>query len=197
MDWGRFKNIDLILSAGDLKPQYLSFIVTLIKAPLFYIHGNHDESYNEFPPEGCDSIDGRIISIKRKDVQNESIFKFKKYGSDEYINILGLGGSKRYKYGDHQYSEKEMEKRIKKLWFSFWRKKKIDIVLAHSPILGYGDGNDFVHSGYECFRHLVKKYSPKYFIYGHQHLTYLGGKRTLELDTTHLINAYGYYIIKI
>ena len=40
---GRLKEYDLILSAGDLKAAYLSFIVTMARAPLLYIHGNHDQ----------------------------------------------------------------------------------------------------------------------------------------------------------
>lgn len=47
----RFADIDLIISCGDLKAEYLSFLVTLIKAPLFYVHGNHDERYLKNPPE--------------------------------------------------------------------------------------------------------------------------------------------------
>ena len=39
---GRLDGIDLILSAGDLKPEYLEFLVTMGRAPLLYIHGNHD-----------------------------------------------------------------------------------------------------------------------------------------------------------
>ncbi|MBR5094957.1 MAG: metallophosphoesterase, partial [Oscillospiraceae bacterium] len=51
---GKLDGIDLILSAGDLKADYLSFLVTMGRAPLLYVHGNHDGSYERFPPEGCD-----------------------------------------------------------------------------------------------------------------------------------------------
>ena len=43
LDRHRLGEIDLILSCGDLKPQYLSFIVTFARAPLLYVHGNHDD----------------------------------------------------------------------------------------------------------------------------------------------------------
>jgi len=42
---GRLAGIDLILSAGDLKPEYLSFLVTMANRPLLYVHGNHDAVY--------------------------------------------------------------------------------------------------------------------------------------------------------
>ena len=36
---GVLSEYDLILSAGDLKASYLSFLVTMARAPLLYVHG--------------------------------------------------------------------------------------------------------------------------------------------------------------
>ena len=88
---GDLDTFDLILSAGDLPPQYLSFLVTLARCPVFYVHGNHDDCYRDTPPEGCVCIDGKIVEF-------------------DGIRILGLGGSARYKQGVNQYTEKEMSK---------------------------------------------------------------------------------------
>ena len=41
---GRLKEYDLILASGDLKADYLSFLVTMARAPVLYVHGNHDTS---------------------------------------------------------------------------------------------------------------------------------------------------------
>ena len=49
---GRLDGIDLILSCGDLKSNYLSFLVTMGRAPRLYVHGNHDALYRKHPPEG-------------------------------------------------------------------------------------------------------------------------------------------------
>ena len=65
--------------------------------PVLYIHGNHDDKYEMTPPEGCICVDDDLY------VYNG-------------IRILGLGGSMRYRYGTHQYTEKEMRTRIRKLW---------------------------------------------------------------------------------
>ena len=48
---GRLKEYDLILSSGDLKAAYLSFIVTMARAPLMYVPGNHDTGYATKEPE--------------------------------------------------------------------------------------------------------------------------------------------------
>ena len=47
------QGIDVIISCGDLKPEYLSFLVTMIPAPLIFVRGNHDTRYEQNPPEGC------------------------------------------------------------------------------------------------------------------------------------------------
>ena len=91
---GRFDGIDLVISCGDLKPHYLSFIATYTKAPVLYVHGNHDECYIDTPPDGCVCID-------------DTIYEF------NGVRILGLGGCMQYNYGTIQYTEKQMTRRVK------------------------------------------------------------------------------------
>ena len=57
---GKLKGYDLILSCGDLKAEYLSFLVTMAKCPVLYVHGNHDGNYETRPPEGCDCIEDKL-----------------------------------------------------------------------------------------------------------------------------------------
>ncbi|MEL3900248.1 MAG: metallophosphoesterase, partial [Treponema phagedenis] len=44
---GRYADIDLIISAGDLPMEYLEFIVSSLNKPLLFVFGNHN--LNEFP----------------------------------------------------------------------------------------------------------------------------------------------------
>ena len=60
---GRLSDYGLILSCGDLKPEYLSFLVTMARAPLLYVHGNHDDCYEKKPPEGCLCADGKVVLV--------------------------------------------------------------------------------------------------------------------------------------
>ena len=53
---GRLSPYDLMLSCGDLNPRYLSFLVTMGRARLLYVHGNHDIGYAKTPTEGCECI---------------------------------------------------------------------------------------------------------------------------------------------
>ena len=107
---GRLEGIDMILSCGDLKQEYLEFLVTMSNRPCYYVPGNHDKGYAAFPPEGCECVDDRIV-----DVQG--------------LRILGLGGCIRYNQGPFQYTEKEMMRRIRKLRWKLWRAGGVDIIL--------------------------------------------------------------------
>ena len=61
---GRLDGIDAILSCGDLSSKYLSFLVTMSGKPLLYVHGNHDKTYEQHPPEGCECAEDRIINLQ-------------------------------------------------------------------------------------------------------------------------------------
>ena len=62
-DESKLKGFDLILSAGDLPPEYLSFLVTFANCPLLYVHGNHDAKYQEKEVSDTDLAN---ISIQRR-----------------------------------------------------------------------------------------------------------------------------------
>ncbi len=173
----RFKDVDLIISCGDLKASYLSFLVTMINVPLLYVHGNHNTSYLKNAPEGCENIDGRLVTFNN-------------------IKILGLGGSQKYNNGYFQYTDNQMVRRINKLTPSLWWNGGFDILVSHSPAYGLGDGNDFCHRGFRAFNYLLDKYSPKYHFHGHQHLSYARNSRIINYNSTTIINGYEYVIIE-
>ena len=108
---GKLEGIDLIISCGDLNPDYLQFLATFAHAPILYVHGNHDDYYQDHPPDGCICIEDKIYV-------------------HEGIRILGLGGSLRYKPGIHQYDQKEMRGRVKRLWFQLKKCGGFDILVT-------------------------------------------------------------------
>lgn len=176
---GRLKDYDLILACGDLHANYLSFIVTMARAPVLYVHGNHDVSYAFNPPEGCDCIDDDLVVYKG-------------------LRILGLGGCYKYRPGPHQYTEWEMQKRIRKLRWKLWRHKGVDIVITHAPPRGIGDMDDVAHRGFMAFRELIDRYHPQYLLHGHVHLRYSTDKtREREYHGTQVINVSERYDLEI
>ena len=177
---GRLAGIDLILSAGDLKPEYLSFLVTMANRPLLYVHGNHDVVYQKRPPEGCDCIDDKLVTVNG-------------------LRILGLGGARMYNGGPYQYTEKQMERRIRRLRWKLHRSKGVDIVLTHAPPAGYGDAEDIAHRGFEAFLPLMDRYQPSYLIHGHVHKSYSVHtfSREAQYASTTVLNGAGRTILEI
>ena len=176
---GRLEGIDMILSCGDLKQEYLEFLVTMLNVPCLYVRGNHDKGYAAFPPEGCECVDDRIV-----DVQG--------------LRILGLGGCIRYNQGPFQYTEKEMMRRIRKLRWKLWRAGGVDIILTHAPPHGYGDAPDRAHLGFSCFLPLIEKYRPMYLFHGHVHPNYgYGLPKSQQYADTIIMNTVGWQILDI
>jgi predicted phosphodiesterase len=183
-DENAFKGVDLVISCGDLKSEYLSFLVTMINVPLYYVHGNHDTGYAQNPPDGCDSIEDALVTYKG-------------------LRILGLGGSMKYNerpcYSQPpwQYTEKQMAKRIKKLGMKLRQSKGFDILVTHAPAKGIGDSSDLCHTGFSCFVPLLQKYKPRLMIHGHMHLNYGRAPRSIEFEGTRIVDACGYHFIDI
>lgn len=175
---GRLKGIDLILSAGDLDAEYLSFLVTMANRPLLYVHGNHDGGYAQRPPEGCQCIDGKLVTVGG-------------------LRILGLGGSALYNGGPHQYTERQMRWRIHRLRLKLALTGGVDIVLTHAPVRGFGDEDNMTHRGFEAFLPLLDQYQPRYLVHGHIHQRYGANRpRCYQYNETTIVNATGRYILE-
>ena len=84
---GCLREYDLMLSCGDLKAEYLTFLATLGRSPLLYVRGNHDDNYESRPPEGCECIEDKLVTVGG-------------------LRIVGLGGSPLYSGGRNQYTER-------------------------------------------------------------------------------------------
>ena len=178
-DKSYFKDIDLILSAGDLKASYLTFLVTMTNLPVVYIPGNHDKPYLKEPPEGCIDCDGKLKVVKG-------------------LRIVGLGGSMKYNNQPFQYSQSQMRRRVHKLLIPIILHGGFDILLTHAPAFDLGDSEDIAHRGFRAFRTLLDKFSPLLMVHGHVHMNYgYKTKRETKYNDTTIVNAYDRYIITI
>ena len=175
---GRLDGFDLILSCGDLHPEYLEFLVTMAHCPLFYVHGNHDDRYSR-EPEGCICVEDKVFTYRG-------------------LRIVGLGGSYRYRDGKYMYTEQEMKRRIFRLGYTLRRRGGFDILLTHAPMHGLNDLDDLPHRGFNCFRKLLDRWEPAYFIHGHVHRNY-GAKipQRCTYGDTLVINAFEHCVIEL
>jgi Icc-related predicted phosphoesterase len=175
----RFAGIDLVVSCGDLPPEYLSSLAAALRVPCFYVKGNHDIRYESKPPLGCTDLHEKLIRV-------------------EGIRLLGLEGCRWYNGGPQQYSERDMKKMIRGLRPRLWVGKGLDIVFTHAPPRHIHDEEDLCHRGFRTFRWLIDKYSPRYFIHGHIHALFTEpSQRITTVNKTKVVNSYGYCILDI
>ncbi len=185
----RMKDVDIIVSCGDLPNYYLEFVVSMLNKPLFYVFGNHHKKiiYSDIGekkggPEGCINVDNRIIRYKN-------------------ILIGGLEGSMRYSGKNYQYTDFQMCMKINrmkpKLYFNkIFKKRYIDILITHAPPYKIHDEKDLCHRGFKCFNNFINNYRPRYLIHGHIHIYGLENNWMTEVNGTRVVNAYGFKILE-
>ena len=198
----RFKEIDLILSSGDLRFKYYDYILTNLNKQLLFVFGNHNLigithfkkrfagwndynklTYDTFEIYGGTHVGGKVIKIKN-------------------LIIAGLGGSMRYNNGLNQYSERCMFFNILRLipallWNRIFYGRYLDILVTHAPPFGIHDKPDLCHMGFKVFIWFMKKFKPKYLVHGHVHLYDNGASRRTRYRDTTVVNAYNHTIIEI
>jgi len=185
----RFGDVDLVLGCGDLPYDYLEFVVTMLAAPVLYVHGNHDKMrilredgwHEQTGPGGCINLEGRVVSCKG-------------------LLIAGLGGSMRYRPdGQFQYTERQMAGRLlrlaPRLQWNRWRYgRAVDILVTHAPPRGVHDASDLCHTGFRTFREFIQRYQPRYVVHGHVDPMGLA-PRVSQVGRTTVVNAFGYRLI--
>jgi uncharacterized protein len=199
--------VDLAISCGDLRGDYLSYLVTVLGVPLLYVAGNHDTRYRTNPPDGCDNIDGKLV----------------KFGN---LRIAGLSGCLRYNGGpdEYQFSERQMRWRVRRLAPAIWRAGGLDIMVSHAaPVrcpftprlchqpAGVGrpcvhpeltnhplfcpEATDPCHRSITSFNAAIMRWKPPYWLHGHNHIEYGRVPRLWWVGDTQVINADGHIVL--
>lgn len=193
----RLADVALILAAGDLPGAYLEFLVDLLNVPLYFVFGNHGEELVREEdralrlPLGCINLDGRAVRHRWN----------REPGSSPWL-LAGLGGSRRYRPGPHQYTESEMRRRIlglvpSLLWNRLRWGRYLDVLLTHAPPWGIQDGPDPPHRGFRSFLWFMERFRPRYLVHGH----YDAYDRRVPIQTrygaTDVVNATGSYLLEV
>jgi len=175
----RFKGVDLVLSCGDLPPEYLSTVQESLAVPLFYVKGNHDIRYETAPPRGCMNLHRRLLRFKG-------------------FRIMGLEGSRWYNGGPNQYHESQMRYMIWLMMPSIWLNRGVDLIISHAPPRHIQDAEDPCHQGFDCFVTLIKRCEPRYFVHGHIHRLFSDdSQRTTQVGRTQVTNTVGYHLFEV
>ena len=154
----RIGAVDLVIGAGDLEPDYLSFVTDAFDAPLRYIRGNHDvgsawsATRRTLLPEPMP--DGRVIV-------------------EDGLRLLGFSGSPIYSDGPMQVSALGMWARVIRSSSAAQRAKPV-LVVSHAPPRDMNDDDDRAHRGFTAFRWLVDRLAPPLWLHGHTALVRRG-----------------------
>lgn len=196
----RFRDVDMVLSAGDLNMNYLGFISSILNKPLLFVFGNHNlKHYQRFKHS--------LSSSNDDDVPEYAANYFgSTYIGDRVVRVKGLiiagmGGSIRYNDGENQYTDRQMTwkliRLIPRLVFNkVFFGRYLDILLTHSPPRFLGDREDPTHRGFTSFLWFMRWFSPRYLLHGHVHLYDPNEARERSYYRTTLINVYDHYVLK-
>jgi len=171
--------VDLVISCGDLPPEYLGFLRHTLQKPVYYVRGNHDIRYDGRPPDGCLNIHGRIV----------------RHGP---LRILGLEGSRWYNDGPIQYTEEQMRYLVWRLRPLIWWKGGLNMIVTHAPPRYIHDAEERCHRGFKIYRKLIQWYAPQFFLHGHIHALFEDDtERITWVGRTRVVNCYGYCRLEI
>ena len=176
----------MILACGDLPSYYLEYLLNSLNVPLYYVPGNHDEELHlKKKPfaSGCESIDERVIA-----------FKGWLFG--------GLGGAFHYRNGKYLYTEKQMQRKVRRMiprmaLNKIKYKRYLDILITHAPPFGIHDEQTLAHRGFKEFLKFMKRYRPAYLIHGHTAPDAENEMATSHYLSTRIMNTNNYRILDI
>ncbi|MGB9777198.1 MAG: metallophosphoesterase [Anaerolineae bacterium] len=184
----RFGDVDLLLSCGDLPYSYLEYVVTLLGAPAFYVHGNHDQPEDLgrgtllTEPRGWVNLDRRTVRVGP-------------------LLLAGLEGALRYRpNAPFQYTEWEMRWKVVRLLPALLLNRMrygryLDILVTHAPPLGIHNDVDLPHRGFAVFRWLMERFRPRYLLHGHKHVYKPQATRTRYRETV-VVNVYPFAVLE-
>ncbi|MDX9940093.1 MAG: metallophosphoesterase [Sphaerochaetaceae bacterium] len=201
----RYSDVELVISAGDLPMRYYEFIVSSLNKPFYFVFGNHHvEDLHRYRKSSAidDSFSmkfdrGRLLFGIGGECLEGRVVRDKATG----LLLAGLGGSMRYNSGEHQYTEFEMFLRIlglvpKLSWNRLRYGRWLDILVAHAPPRGIGDGEDRCHTGFKAFLWFMRTFKPRYLVHGHVHLIDMNAPRISRYRETEVINVFSSHVLQ-
>lgn len=207
-----FKDIGMIVSCGDLDREYLEFLAEGLGKELFFVSGNHPgEQSGAYLPG--DSVAERIVENLRncgEKILNYIAGRGDLHGRVEAYRsflVAGFGGSRWYNGRENQFTEKQMARIVRRIerkirWYRLHdrllrRPPRDVIVISHAPLAGVHDQPDPCHTGFRCFKEMVRRIAPLLWIHGHIHLTDARQSQISIVGGATVVNAYGCKVIDI
>ncbi len=174
--------IDLIIGAGDLQPEYLAFVADAFGAPLRYVRGNHDVG------SAWAHTEPAILPQPMPDA---------KVVEESGLRLIGFSGSPRYNDDGMQVSSAGMWAKVLVAWLRAHRATPV-LVVSHAPPRGVNDDTDRAHRGFRAFRWLTTRVEPPLWLHGHTALVRRGlDARCATLGETLFYNCTGATLVEL
>lgn len=187
---GVFKDIDFVISCGDLSSEYLGNIISMLNKDLYYVRGNHAQYQPRDDQANSQEHWGGIDLHTRSQHTPGGII------------LAGIEGSLNYNDGPQQYSQSQMwtmvYRLVPKLFMNYVRSNRfLDIFVTHAPPWKINDQADLPHQGIKAFRWVIEVFRPRLHLHGHVR-DYLGERNpSVEFAGAHVINVTGYQVINL
>ncbi len=187
----RYRDLDAVISCGDLPRYYLEYVISMLDLPLYYVQGNHvfdiEDSQGEVRhhPQGATNLHRQVI-----------------YNPELDLILAGIEGSLRYSQREYQYTQRQMWQMVLGLVPQLMLNKArygrfLDVFVTHAAPTGIHDEDDPAHKGVDAFIWLIENFSPKVHLHGHIHLyNPLKARETMHGDTR-VVNCYGHREISL
>ena len=176
------REVDLIVGAGDLQPEYLAFVADAFHAPLRYVRGNHDlgaawrHTERTTLPEPMP--DARPIR-------------------EAGLSLIGFSGSPVYSHRGHEVSAGRMWLHAIGGWLRA-RGHGPTLVVSHTPPRGINDAEDLTHRGFTSFRWLSERIDAPLWLHGHTALVRRGlDDRCARHEGTLFYNCTGATLVEL
>jgi Icc-related predicted phosphoesterase len=185
-----FKEMDFVISCGDLPDEYLGYIISMLNKDLYYVRGNHAQnSSGQFTPHSQKHWGG--IDLHLRSVQTPG-----------GVILAGIEGSLNYNDGPQQYTQSQMwamvYRLVPRLFMNYVRANRfLDVFVTHAPPWGINDQPDLPHQGIKAFRWLIEAFRPRLHLHGHVR-DYLGQRNpAVTHEGTRVINVTGYQVVDL
>lgn len=180
LDRTALEPLDLLVSCGDLPPDYLSYLEGSLRVPFVYVKGNHDlnEAWRQ---QAARLLPGRRGRTELVDAAGLTVALLGWPGSTK-ARTSGLAMSA---WGD-----------AFGLWLASLRHRRPAIVVSHVAPHDAGDTPDVYHRGFRAYRWLAERLRPILWLHGHT-TPASAPQRVTRVGPTTCVNVTGAYVIEL
>ncbi len=197
------REVDLIVSCGDLPASYLEFLSHRLDKEVVCVRGNHDPRRGWKQEAEEEPHTFLEIPMYHQDLHSLQDIHGQLFVFKDWV-LMGFEGCLWYNGKGPQYSENDMAKIVRNSELKFGIQRFVDwfkgkkhklMIVSHAPPFGIHDDADLCHRGFQCFRHLMDDLTPTLWLHGHTAYENIVDNQISIYQKTSILNTYEYRFI--